>query len=211
MPLFGWMKWPRSETDQPEQKLSEVPTKTLMREILWQVEERERMVREMERDQRIPYSGTDYCWSHSYESLKGLIPTSEQRQLEHLCSQIQPKYIATVLTRFREALVDSDILPWELVYEFKQVLKEFISKKGDEKQQIKMMESWSNRHQTKQCSITSSAPDCSDTFKEEIPTISSYVDKSMRDACQYLPQRIWDLPYYHPSKCTCSDDYSTTL
>ncbi|XP_058843949.1 protein RD3-like [Acipenser ruthenus] len=207
MPLFGWMKWSKPEVDSPVQKHSEVPTKTLMRELLWHMEERERLVREMEKEQ----TGMDYNWLQSYQSLKSLLPPSERRQLEHLCSQIQPSHTATVLSRFREILSGNDILPWELVYVFKQVLKDFITKKEEEKQQIRLMESWTNRYQMKQGFNNPTIPDCSETFKEEIPTISSYIDKSMQGECPYFVERIWDLPYYYPAHCTCLEAYSATI
>ncbi|XP_034783906.2 protein RD3-like [Acipenser ruthenus] len=207
MPLFGWMKWSKPEVDSPVQKHSEVPTKTLMRALLWHMEERERLVREMEKEQ----TGMDYNWLQSYQSLKSLLPSSERRQLEHLCSQIQPSHTATVLSRFREILLGNDILPWELVYVFKQVLKDFITKKEEEKQQIRLMESWTNRYQMKQGFNTPTVPDCSKTHKEEIPTISSYIDKSMQGECPYFVERIWDLPYYYPAHCTCLEAYSATI
>ncbi|XP_041122753.1 protein RD3-like [Polyodon spathula] len=209
MPLFGWMKWSKPEVDSPVQKHSKVPTKTLMRELLWHMEKRERLVRETE--QRILQTGMEHKWQQSYQSLKSLIPPSERRQLEHLCSQIQPSHTASVLSRFREILSGNDILPWELLYVFKQVLKDFITQNEEEKQQIRLMESWTNRHQMKLGFITCTVPDCSETFKEEIPTISIYVDKSMQGECPYFVERIWDLPYYYPAHCTCSEAYSATI
>lgn len=44
--------------------------------------------------------------------------------------------------------------------------------------------------------------------REEIPTISSYVDKHLRAACPYSIRRDWSLPFCHPF---AYEAYSTTL
>ncbi|MBN3301199.1 RD3L protein, partial [Amia calva] len=182
-----------------------------MRELLWHVEERGRLERELEREHRLAHGTPEYHWLHRYPSLRSLVPPSERRQLEHLCAQIQPTQTATVLSRFREVLAGNDVLPWELVYVFKQVLKDFISREQEERQQLRLMESWTSRYQVKPDNAAAPVPDCADAPKEEIPTISSYVDRSMRGACPYLAQRDWDLPYYCPTPYSCPDTYSTTL
>ncbi|KPP73980.1 hypothetical protein Z043_106898 [Scleropages formosus] len=222
MPLFGWMKWPRGEPERVEAEHEEGSTKppgpgpgcTLMRELLWHVEERERLARQVELRNRLAHSTLGYHWLQSYASLRSLIPPSERRQLEHLCAQIQPAQTATVLSRFREVLASNNILPWELVYVFKQVLRDFLDKdaEDDEDQpQPQPMEAWTNRYQMKQGFVTPTVPDCSDQQREEIPTISSYVDRSMRGALPYAAHRDWDLPYYYPAPCRCPEAYSTTL
>ncbi|KAI1895357.1 hypothetical protein AGOR_G00105460 [Albula goreensis] len=215
MPLFGWMKWPRAESERVQgmSKESGGPSRTLMRELLWHVEERERLAREVEREHRLSHGTIGYHWMRSYPSLRSLIPPSERQQLEYLCAQIQPSHTATVLSRFREVLATNNILPWELVYVFKQVLKDFLSKEEEEeeRQLLRPMEAWTNRYHMRQGFVTPTVPDCSETHKEEIPTISSYVDRSMRGASPYIVQRDWDLPYYYPTPYDCSEAYSTTL
>ncbi|XP_035250825.1 protein RD3-like [Anguilla rostrata] len=211
MPLFGWMKRPRGEGVSAEPG---GPSRTLMRELLWHVEERERLAREVELQHRLSHGTLGYRWTRSYPSLRALIPPSERQQLEHLCAQIEPVHTAAVLCRFREVLARNNILPWELVYVFKQVLKDFLGKEEDEEEErrlLRPMEAWTNRYHMKQGFVTPTVPDCGETHKEEIPTISSYVDRSMRRGCPYLTQRDWDLPYYYPTPYNCSEAYSTML
>ncbi|KAJ8411737.1 hypothetical protein AAFF_G00153750 [Aldrovandia affinis] len=217
MPLFGWMKWPRGESERVQGVSKEPggPAHTLMRELLWHVEQRERLAREVEVEQEhhLSHSTLGHQWIRSYPSLRSLIPPAERRQLEYLCAQIQPSHTATVLSRFREVLASNNILPWELVYVFKQVLKDFLNKEEEEEdwQLLRPMEAWTNRYHMKQGFATPTVPDCSKTHKEEIPTISSYVDRNMHGACPYIAQRDWDLPYYYQTPYNCSEAYSTTL
>lgn len=102
MPLFGWMKGPRGEAERARGGAPEPggPSRTLMRELLWHVEERERQAREVERDHRLSHGTLGYRWTSSYPSLRALIPPSERQQLEHLCAQIAPAHTAAVLCRY---------------------------------------------------------------------------------------------------------------
>lgn len=100
MPLFGWMKW--SKTDSYKSTRcpgSEVVTKTLLRELKWHLKERERLVQEIENEQKVQKTGMDYNWLKNYQNPQATIPATEQRQLEALCSQIQPCQTGTVLSR----------------------------------------------------------------------------------------------------------------
>lgn len=100
MPLFGWMKWPKNDSYKPTRYPgSEVVTKTLLRELKWHLKERERLVQEIENEQKVPKTGTDYNWLKNYQNPQASIPATEQRQLEVLCSQIQPCQTGTVLSR----------------------------------------------------------------------------------------------------------------
>lgn len=47
--------------------------------------------------------------------------------------------------------------------------------------------------------------------REEIPTISSYVDRHLSAVCPYAVQRDWSLPYCHSFPCDCPEAYGTTL
>lgn len=77
------------------------PSCTLIRELLWHVEERERLAREVEREHRLAHNTVGYPhWLQSYPRLRTLIPASERHQLERLCAQIQPIHTATVLSRY---------------------------------------------------------------------------------------------------------------
>lgn len=100
MPLFGWMKWPKNDSYKPTRyPESEVVTKTLLRELKWHLKERERLVQEIENEQKVPKTGPDYNWLKNYQNPQATIPATEQRQLEVLCSQIQPCQTGTVLSR----------------------------------------------------------------------------------------------------------------
>ncbi|KAL7992705.1 hypothetical protein Chor_016961 [Crotalus horridus] len=197
MPFFGWMKWPKSYSYKSGQYSgSEVVTKTLLRELKWHLKEREQLIREIESGHKIQNPESDYNGIRSYQNFKITIPATEQRQLEILCSQIQPCQTGIILSRFREVLAENDVLPWEIVYLFKQVLKEFLTNLEKEAQQDQLTDAWN--------------PNCSSQFaasntnsrkmdKEEIPTVSSYVDKNTQGILPTFSHRIWNLPYYYPS------------
>ncbi|KAM4690741.1 protein RD3-like [Rhinophrynus dorsalis] len=197
MPFFGWMKWSKNESDKSAQYSgSEVVTKTLLRELQWHLGERERLLHEIENEQKVQKVGVDYTWLRSEHIIKPSIPVTEQKQLENLCSQIQPCHTGTVLSRFREVLAENDVLPWEIVYIFKQVLKDFLRSLQKESQQAKLMDMWNTN-----CSLNFTTPADSPTqsYKEEIPTVSSYVDKNTQSLFPAISHRIWNLPYYYPS------------
>nr|XP_056708149.1 protein RD3-like [Euleptes europaea]XP_056708150.1 protein RD3-like [Euleptes europaea]XP_056708151.1 protein RD3-like [Euleptes europaea] len=197
MPFFGWMKWPKNYSYKTGQYPgSEVVMKTLLRELKWHLKERERLVQEIESDHGAQKTGTDYNWLKSYQTPQITIPATEQRQLEVLCSQIQPSQTGIILSRFREVLAENDVLPWEIVYTFKQVLKEFLANLDKETPPDKLDDTWNTN-----CSVDFAAPGdgASKTDKEEIPTVSSYVDKHTQGMFPTFSHRIWNLPYYYPS------------
>ncbi|XP_021429958.2 protein RD3-like [Oncorhynchus mykiss] len=223
MPLFSWMKWLRAEREKAQDEGASTglsPSCTLIRELLWHVEERECMAREVEQEHKLAHNTAGYPhWLQSYPSLRTLIPASERRQLEHLCAQIHPMHTATVLSRFRDVLASNKILPWELVYVFKQVLRDFLNKVEGEEEEDHMpepellgpMEAWTNRYQMKQGFITPTVPNCGEPQREEIPTISGYVDRTMRGSYPFIAHRVWDLPYYYPVPHNSTEAYSTPL
>lgn len=99
MPLFGWMKWPKYESYKPTHHPdSDAVTKTLLRELKWHLKERERLIQEIENEQKVR-TGVDYNWLRSDQSPHVTIPATEQRQLEVLCSQVQPGQTGSVLSR----------------------------------------------------------------------------------------------------------------
>uniref|UniRef100_A0A4W5RSX4 Protein RD3-like n=1 Tax=Hucho hucho TaxID=62062 RepID=A0A4W5RSX4_9TELE len=222
MSLFSWMKWSRAEREQAQDEGASTggsPNCTLIRELLWHVEERECMAREVEQEHKLAHNSVGYPhWLQSYPRLRTLIPASEHRQLEHLCAKIQPMHTATVLSRFRDVLASNKILPWELVYVFKQVLRDFLNKEeGEEEDHMPQpgllvpMEAWTNRYQMKQGFVTPTVPDCGEPQREEIPTISGYVDRTMRGSYPFTAHRVWDLPYYYPVPHNSTEAYSTPL
>ncbi|XP_003792154.1 protein RD3-like [Otolemur garnettii] len=197
MPLFGWMKWPKNDSYKPTgYPGSDIVTKTLLRELKWHLKERERLIQEIENEQKVKRTGVDYNWLRNCQNPHMTIPATEQRQLEALCSQVQLCQTGMILSRFREVLAENDVLPWEIVYIFKQVLKDFLSTTdGGSEQEA------SGGPQSTGCAASSVAPGGSpmSAGKDEIPTISSYVDKNTKNRFPMLSHRIWNLPYYHPS------------
>ncbi|XP_008048167.1 protein RD3-like [Carlito syrichta] len=197
MPLFGWMKWSKNDsyklTHYPG---SDIVTKTLLRELKWHLKERERLIQEIENEQKVKKTGVDYNWLRNYQNPHMTIPATEQRQLEVLCSQVQPCQTGTILSRFREVLAENDVLPWEIVYIFKQVLKDFLSS-TDKGSQQEDMEDPGSTDCPVSFAIPGESPKRSD--KDEIPTISSYVDKNTKNRFPTFSHRIWNLPYYYPS------------
>ncbi|XP_039992627.1 protein RD3-like [Xiphias gladius] len=222
MPLFNWMKWShetRVQTQDEAQPLKTpgiVPSRMLIRELLWHVEEREQLARELEQDHRLSLG---LHWFQKYPRLRTLIPTAELHQLEFLCAQIPPLHAATVLSRFREVLATNNIRPWELACVFKQVLRDFLSQKQYDEEddlsvqpaQLQPMEAWTSRYKMKQGFVTPAVPNCGDHSREEIPTISGYVDRAMRHSSSSTANRDWDLPYYYPGPLKPKGAYSTTL
>ncbi|XP_019494950.1 PREDICTED: protein RD3-like [Hipposideros armiger] len=197
MPLFGWMKWPKYESYKPTRHPdSDAVTKTLLRELKWHLKERERLIQEIENEQKVR-TGVDYNWLRSDQNPHVTIPATEQRQLEVLCSQVQPGQTGSVLSRFREVLAENDVLPWEIVYIFKQVLKDSVGSPQRGRQQGGL--------EQRGCPGGYAGPreSAGPSDKEEIPTISSSVDRSTECRLPRLPtasHRIWKLPpYSHPS------------
>ncbi|XP_045917643.1 protein RD3-like [Micropterus dolomieu] len=226
MPLFSWMKWSHETSVQaPDEvthlKTSEVvPSRMLIRELLWHMEERERLARELEQEHRLAHSTLGLRWFQKYPRLRTLIPTSELHKLEFLCAQIPPIHAATVLSRFREVLATNNIRPWELASVFKQVLKDFLSQKEYEEEddllvqsaKPRQMEAWTSHYKMKQGFVAPTVPNCGGHPRQEIPTISGYVDRAMRRSSSFTgSNRDWDLPFYYPVPLRPTEVYSTTL
>ena len=116
MPLFSWMKWSQDTRVEAQDEAAPLktsgvmPSRMLIRELLWHVEERERLARELEQEHRLAHSALGLRWFQKYPRLRTLIPTSELHQLEFLCAQIPPIHAATVLSRCLVAALPSSIL-----------------------------------------------------------------------------------------------------
>lgn len=98
-------------------------------------------------------------------------------------------------SRFREVLAENDVLPWEIVYIFKQVLKESVG--SPERERGWQQEGLEQRGRPGGCVGPGGSAD-----KEEIPTISSSVDRSTEGRLPRPPPasyRTWKLPYSHLS------------
>ncbi|XP_003428271.1 protein RD3-like [Ornithorhynchus anatinus] len=197
MPLFSWMKWSKSDSFKPTKYPgSDVVTKTLLRELKWHLKERERLVQEIEDEHKVRKSGVDYNWLKNDQNPQATIPATEQRQLEVLCSQVQPCQTGTILSRFREVLAENDVLPWEIVYIFKQVIKDFLTNGEKEKQEEQLEDVWNKNGSAH---FTMPGENCKKSDKDEIPTVSRFVDKNTQCMFPTFSHRIWNLPYYYPS------------
>lgn len=128
-------------------------------------------------------------------------------------------YNVVCFHRFREVLATNNIRPWELASVFKQILKDFLSQRGYDEEddlsvqpvQFQPMEAWTSRYKMKQGFVTPTVPNCGDHPREEIPTVSGYVDRVMRHSGSFTAHRDWDLPYYYPVPLRSKGAYSTTL
>lgn len=72
------------------------PGRMLLREMLWQLEQRALQV---QNQYCISRGILGYRHAPAYPSLLALIPASEHRQLERLCGRIPPSHTAIVLSR----------------------------------------------------------------------------------------------------------------
>lgn len=123
--------------------------------------------------------------------------------------------------RFREAAATSNTRPWEAASVLKQVMRGFLEQRNfvDQEGRLSMesarrkhVEDWSNLHRVKQGAVTPAVPNCGEHAREEIPTISGYVDWAMRHPGSFTrPSRDWGLPYDHPGSLRPTEAYSTTL
>ncbi|XP_052391334.1 protein RD3-like isoform X2 [Carassius gibelio] len=107
------------------------PGRMLLREMLWQLEQRALQVQEEEFQYCISRGILGYRHPPAYPSLLALIPAAEHRQLERLCGRIPPSHTAIVLSRLHDLMAHNDIPPWELVGVFKQVLRDFLRRQED--------------------------------------------------------------------------------
>ncbi|XP_036006663.1 protein RD3-like [Fundulus heteroclitus] len=206
MPLFSWMKW------FPTQALNRTevaPGQMLLTELLWHVEERERLARQLERESRLAHGALGLRWFQRHPRLRTLVSSPELHQLEFLCSQVPHVHTAAVVSRFREVLATNDVRPWELASVFKHVLIDFLNQREYMEEDGPSTEVWSSRCQ-KQGFVTPIMPQGGGHHREEIPTVSGYVDRVTRHSGSFASSRVWDLPYYYPGPLRPKGE-STTL
>ncbi|XP_054909215.1 protein RD3-like [Poeciliopsis prolifica] len=211
MPLFGWMKWSTQTRAQPRSpsRAEPVPGRMLLTELLWHLEERERLARQLERENRLAHGALGLRWFQKYPKLRTLVSSTELHQLEFLCSQVPPVHTATIVSRFREVIATSDVRPWELATVFKHILIDFLNQRQYIEEEGLSTEVWSSQYK-KQGSVTPIMPQGGSHEREEIPTVSGYVDRAMRHSSSFTPSRVWDLPYYYPGPLRPKGE-STTL
>ncbi|XP_054572043.1 protein RD3-like [Eptesicus fuscus] len=193
MPLFGWVRWPRHKPCPAARRAgSEAVARTLLRELQWHLKERERFVQEVDHGAR---AGGDDTWLRTYQNPHTTIPATEQRQLEALCSRVQPCQAGAILSRFREVLAEHDVLPWEIVYIFKQVLEDALG--GPEKGGQPGLAAGGVGGPTHPACPGDSARS---SDQDEIPTVSSYVERHAENRLPTFSCRTWDLPYHQPPR-----------
>lgn len=108
--------------------------------------------------------------------------------------------------RFREVLATNDVRPWELTSVFKQILIDFLNQREYIEEDNPSTEVWGSQCKKQGCDT----PQGGAHEREEIPTISGYVDRAMRHSSTFTSSRVWDLPYYYPGPLRPKGE-STTL
>ncbi|XP_042194005.1 protein RD3-like [Callorhinchus milii] len=199
MSLFEWMKWSRNESHSPIQKLrSEKATEPLMMELALQIKECQRLANMSTDEQKIQETGKICNWVKNSQSLKPCTSPEEQSQLQLLCSKIHPMDTEIVLYKIREVWADAEPVPQQIINIFKQVLQEFIDTAEEDERQRTVIQQWIKKHMLT-FRLSSKSSNRISENKEEIPTISSYVDKSLHNVYPTAVQKIWNLPQYYPS------------
>ncbi|XP_061650879.1 protein RD3-like [Phyllopteryx taeniolatus] len=207
MPLFSWPKWSHYTSTQAEassrRNPEDRPSHDLIRELLWYVQDRECTARMLELEHKLAHSTVDNLCFQRCPRWRTFIPTSELDQLELLCAGIPPIHTAAVLSRFREVLADSKVMPWELVSVFKLVLRDINQRKyGEEHNLSKKMKQlpttafWTSSNKLEQHVVKACSSD--EKLREEIPTVSGYVDSAMRCTSLLTAKREWEIPSYYP-------------
>lgn len=123
--------------------------------------------------------------------------------------------------RFREAAATSNTRPWEAASVLTQVMRDFLGQRDfDDKEgrlsmqsaQHQNVEEWNNLYRGRQGTNTSVPSNCGEHSREEIPTISGYVDWAMRHPGSFTrPSRNWGPPHDYPGSLRPTEAYSTTL
>lgn len=108
------------------------------------------------------------------------------------------------LLRFREILAHNYVVPWELVCIFKQVLRDFLRRQEEVGYRrtfppappilLPACPPPADIDTCDQKNTAMSSLERQEKCREEIPTISSYVDKHLHSACSYTVHRDC-LPY----------------
>ncbi|KAI5090561.1 protein RD3-like isoform X1, partial [Silurus meridionalis] len=203
MPFQTWLNSSHQNDEQgPNCVASMGPSRVLLQELLWQFEQRECTALEEER--RRCYDSPAYSRPPTRDSLLALIPASECRLLERLCAQIPPSHTATVLFRFREILAHNYVVPWELVCIFKQVLRDFLKRQEEVAYRrscppaspmlLPVSPPFADANTCDRKTTKSSSLEGQERHREEIPTISSYVDRHLNSAYFYTVRKHC-LPY----------------
>ncbi|KAK1795949.1 hypothetical protein P4O66_009050 [Electrophorus voltai] len=127
-----------------------------------------------------------------------------------------------VQTWFCEILAHSDVLPWELGCVFEWVLKDFLRRQEEAGHRLPMPPHQppllpvspppAGRSTSKwPAYFAPSSPDLQEGHREEIPTISSCVDRHVRRACtasvqrDSLPSCLFPVTALNPKALHCED------
>lgn len=116
-------------------------------------------------------------------------------------------------------LATNNVRPWELSSVFRLVLSDFLSQNEYKEEnelsvqatRYRPMQAWTSRYKMKQGFVTPTVPNCGTHAREEIPTVSGYVDQAMRRSSPFTDNQNWNLPYNYPVTLRVKGSYSTTL
>ncbi|XP_078419504.1 protein RD3-like [Cetorhinus maximus] len=193
MTLFEWMMRSKHECLRPIQKAkAKHVTESLMMELTQYMKDSQRLANLSSDEQKIQKPTS--CLSQELS-----IQPEDQSHLKFLCSKIHAHHIEAVLCKCREVSAGTELVPQELINIFKQVLQDSINK-AEDNEQLSIKQQWAKKHTT-----YNKASKRVFQYKEEIPTISSYVDKSQHNIGPSVAQRIWKLPQCYSSNSADRD------
>ncbi|XP_038633769.1 protein RD3-like [Scyliorhinus canicula] len=184
MTLFEWMMRSRQESHRCIQN-AKPENESLMMELIQYMKESQRLVNLSSDEQKIQKSAS--CLNQELS-----IQPEDQNHLKFLCSKIHPHHVEAVLCKCREVSAGAELVPQELINLFKRVLQDSINK-AEDAEQLGIKQQWTKKHTFNKASKRVFQ------YKEEIPTISSYVDKSQLNICSTITQKIWKLPQCYSS------------
>ncbi|TSK58067.1 Protein RD3-like [Bagarius yarrelli] len=201
VPFLAWRNCPHQVGEQdPYLSASVGPGRVLLQELLWQFEQRECPSLD-EEPQCCSHGALGSRRSLTLDRWLALIPASECKLLERLCARIPPSQTAAVLFRFREILAHNYVFPWELVCIFEQLLRDFLRRQEEvayrrifSPASTMLFSPHADNDTYDQKKTYSSSAEGPEKHREEIPTISSYVDRHLHNSCSYSVHRDC-LPY----------------
>ncbi|XP_043553465.1 protein RD3-like [Chiloscyllium plagiosum] len=94
------------------------------------------------------------------------------------------------IDRCQEVSVRTELVPQKLINTLKQALQDSINN-AEESEQQSVKQQWTKTYATKNKTVYE--------YKEEIPTISSYVDKSQHNIQPTVVEKIRNLPQCYSS------------
>lgn len=107
--------------------------------------------------------------------------------------QRSDRVFVSLPSRFRDVLAENDVLPWEIVHVFQQVLEDALGSPEEAGQPgLAVGRVGGTAHPA--CPGHSARS----SDQDEIPTVSSYVDRRADNRLPTVSRRTWNLPHYLP-------------